>query len=123
MPKNKPHKGLLKRIRITRTGKLRHRKAGSKHLRSHKSPTRLRRLRTDSFMSTAEVKRLSKLLFRRLRGKEQPRSAIRRSPTPAEKKAKREAAKANLAAAKAGTAPVATASAKTTGPKNAKSKK
>jgi len=47
MPKSKPHKGLLKRIRLTKTGKVHHRKAGSKHLRSHKSADRLRRLRSD----------------------------------------------------------------------------
>jgi large subunit ribosomal protein L35 len=97
--KSKPHKGLLKRIRISATGKLKHAKAGSKHLRSHKSPKRLRRLRKDSFMSTAEMKRLSKLLFMRLRGREQPRSALRKSPSPAERKAKREAARAAAAAA------------------------
>ena len=85
MPKNKPHKGLLKRIRITKTGKVRHNKAGYKHLRSHKSPDRLRRLRKGSVMSSADTRRMSKLLFRRLRGKDQPRSAIRRNPSPAER--------------------------------------
>lgn len=97
MAKNKPHKGLLKRIRITKTGLVRHRKAGCKHLKSSKSPQRLRRLRGASWMSTAETKRLSKLLSRRLRGKEQPRTALRRSPTPAERKARRDAAKAAVA--------------------------
>ena len=97
MPKNKPHKGLLKRIRLTKTGLVRHRKAGCKHLKSHKRTVRLRRLRGNSWMSTAESKRLSKLLHRRLRGKEQPRTALRRSPTPAQRKAKREAARAAVA--------------------------
>lgn len=94
MGKNKTHKGLLKRIRISKTGLVRHRKAGSKHLKSTKSAKRLRRLRGGSWMSTAESKRLSKLLFRRLRGKEQPRTSLRRSPSPQDRKAKREAAKA-----------------------------
>lgn len=94
MPKVKNHKGLLKRIRITKTGKVRHNRAGVKHLRSSKSPTRLRRLRGGSFMSSAESRKLSKLLFRRLRGREQPRSAIRRSPSPAQKAAARAKAKA-----------------------------
>ncbi len=93
MPKNKTHKGLLKRIRITKTGKVKHNRAGMKHLRSSKSPTRLRRLRSASWMSTADTKRLAKLLFRRLRGKTQPRSALRRSPSPAERAAKRAAAR------------------------------
>jgi len=100
MPKNKPHKGLLKRIRISKTGLVRHRKAGCKHLKSSKSPARLRRLRGDSWMSTAESKRLSKLLHRRLRGREQPRTALRRSPSPAERKARREAAKTGASAKK-----------------------
>jgi large subunit ribosomal protein L35 len=47
MPKNKQHKGLLKRIRISKTGKVRHRTAGHKHLRSGKGGKRLRRLRKD----------------------------------------------------------------------------
>lgn len=100
MPKNKTHKGMLKRIRITKTGKLRHKKAGSKHLRSAKSPARLRRLRKDGFMSSAEAKRLGRLLNRRLRGATQPRSAIRRSPSPEERRAKREAARKAAAEAK-----------------------
>jgi len=93
MPKAKVHKGLLKRVRITKTGKVHHRKAGSKHLRSHKSATRLRRLRKDRYMTKAEARRVGKLLFRALRGRNQPLSAIKRSPTPAERRAKREAAK------------------------------
>ncbi len=93
MPKSKAHKGLLKRIRITRTGKVHHRKAGSKHLRSGKSPTRLRRLRKDRYMTKAEAKRVGKLLFRSLRGRNQPLSAIKRSPSPEERRAKREAAR------------------------------
>ncbi|MEM9083655.1 MAG: bL35 family ribosomal protein [Planctomycetota bacterium] len=97
MPKVKPHKGLLKRISITKTGKVRHRKAGSKHLRSAKAAKRLRRLRSGSYVSSASTRRLSKMIFRRLRGREQPLTAIRRSPSPAERKAKREAAKAAAA--------------------------
>jgi len=85
MPKNKTHKALLKRIRITKSGKVRHNKSGYKHLRSHKSADRLRRLRRGSMMSSSNTRRLSKLLFRRLRGKNQPRSAIRRSPSPAQR--------------------------------------
>lgn len=96
MPKNKPHKGLLKRIRITKTGKLRHAKAGGRHLKSHKSSNRKRRLRQPSYMSTAEANRLSKLLARRLRGREQPRKTIRRSPTPQQRAEKRAAARARI---------------------------
>lgn len=98
--KNKAHKGLLKRVRITKTGKVRHRSANHKHLRSGKGGKRLRQLRKDPKMSNADAKRLEALLFRRLRGRDQPRAALRRSPTPAQSKVmKAEAAKARKAAA------------------------
>lgn len=92
MPKNKSHKGLLKRIRITKTGKIRHRTANRKHLRSGKGGKKLRQYRNDPFMSSADAKRLEKLLFRRIRGREQSRTAIRRSPSPAQRKAAKETA-------------------------------
>jgi len=92
MPKNKNHKGLQKRMRVTKTGKIRHRSANHKHLRSGKGGKRLRQLRKDPYMSNADAKRLEKLLFRRLRGRNQPRTAIRRSPSPAERRAAKEAA-------------------------------
>ncbi len=111
MSKNKSHKGLLKRIRISKTGKIRHKSANFKHLRSHKSGQRLRRLRKGSYMASADSKRLEKLLFRRLRGRTQPRAAIRKSPSPAESKARKEAKAAALAAT---TAPAKAAPAKKT---------
>jgi large subunit ribosomal protein L35 len=95
MPKNKPHKGLAKRVRVSKTGKVRHRSANHKHLRSGKSGKRLRQLRKDPYMADADVKRLEKLLFRRLRGRTQPRAAIRKSPSPAERKAMQAEAKAS----------------------------
>lgn len=87
MPKTKNHKGLLKRIRITKTGLVRHRSANHKHLRSGKGGKRLRQLRKDPMMSNPEAKRIEKLLFRRLRGRSQSRATIKRSPTPAQRKA------------------------------------
>lgn len=98
MPKNKPHKGLLKRMRITKTGKVKHKSAFGKHLRSGKSPARLRRLRQDNYLTSSDAKRLEELLHRRLRGREQPRTALRRSPSPAE----RRAAQAETASARRG---------------------
>lgn len=101
MPKNKSHKASLKRIRLTKTGKVKHNRAFGKHLRSHKSGKRLRRLRMDKFMSNPEAKRLERLLFRRLRGRDQARATLKRSPTPAErKKAQAEKRAAAKAAAK-----------------------
>lgn len=83
MPKTKPHKGLLKRVKISRTGKVRHRSAYHKHLSSHKSGKRLRQLRLDRYAANPDAKRFEKLLFRRLRGRTQPLAALRRNPTPA----------------------------------------
>lgn len=91
MPKNKSHKGTLKRVRISKTGKVRHRSAYHKHLRSNKSGKRLRRLRADRYMANPDVKRLEKLLFRRLRGRTQPKTSLRRSPSPEAKREMRAA--------------------------------
>lgn len=90
MSKNKPHKGVLKRIRVSKTGKVRHRSAYHKHLSSHKSGKRLRQLRKDRMLVSSEAKRFEKLLFRRLRGRNQPRAAMRRSPSPEQRRAKAE---------------------------------
>ena len=46
MPKNKPNKGLLKRIRITKSGKVKFRRAFGRHLKSHKSGKLLRSYRS-----------------------------------------------------------------------------
>jgi len=94
MPKTKAHKGTLKRIRISKTGKIRRRSANHKHLSSHKSGKRLRQLRKDRILASPDAKRLEKLLFRRLRGRTQPRAALKRSPSPEQRRALREAAQA-----------------------------
>ena len=93
MPKNKMHKGILKRVRVSKTGKVRHRSAFHKHLSSAKTGKRLRQLRKDRYMVRPDAKRLEKMLFRRLRGRKQPRTALRRSPSP-EQRAEMRAAKA-----------------------------
>jgi len=87
MSKNKPHKGIMKRVRVSKTGKVRHRSAYHKHLSSHKSGKRLRQLRQDPYLTSGEAKRFEKLLFRRLRGRNQPRTALRRSPSPEQRRA------------------------------------
>jgi large subunit ribosomal protein L35 len=92
MPKNKPHKGLQKRTRITKTGLLRHKSAYHKHLRSGKGGKRLRQMRRPGYMASADVKRLEKLFFRRLRGRTQPKTSLRRSPSPEQRRAAEAAA-------------------------------
>jgi len=102
MPKHKSRKSILKRVRISKTGMVRHRTAGHKHLRSGKGGKRLRQMRSDPFMSNPEAKRLEKILFRRLRGRAQDRATLRRSPTPAERRAAVEAKAAAKAGSKGG---------------------
>ena len=53
MPKNKPHKGLLKRIKISKTGKVSHKSCGTGHLKSGKTSKRLRQLRKDTVIDNA----------------------------------------------------------------------
>ena len=65
MGKFKPHKGLLKRIRLTKSGKIKGRVANGSHLRSGKSATRLRDMRKGRFISNKGLrKRITHLLGR-----------------------------------------------------------
>ncbi len=68
MPKNKPHKGLLKRVRLTKSGRVKMQRAGGRHLRSHKQAEVLRRYRQPVYAAKAEAKRLSRLLNRPVKG-------------------------------------------------------
>jgi large subunit ribosomal protein L35 len=82
MPKNKTHKGIMKRVRITKSGKVKHPRPFRSHKRSSKRPKRLRRLRKGLYASSAETKRMKALLFRKLRGRNTPltRTASKAAP-------------------------------------------
>ena len=67
MPKLKSHKGLLKRIRITGRGKVAFHKSQAGHLRSGKSPTKLRNMRRKSIAKAGDIRRLEKMLHRPLK--------------------------------------------------------
>ncbi len=58
MPKQKTHKGVKKRFRITGTGKIKHRSAGTSHLASRMSKKRRRRLRGTTVGATCDNKKL-----------------------------------------------------------------
>jgi large subunit ribosomal protein L35 len=59
MPKLKTHKGVKKRFKVSATGKVSHKRAGSSHLMSHKSGKQVRRLRKKSILKiSAEARRL-----------------------------------------------------------------
>lgn len=51
MPKQKTHKGLRKRVKITATGKVKYRRPGGSHLLSGKSAKRRRRLGQATIMT------------------------------------------------------------------------
>ena len=55
MPKQKTHKGMKKRFKLTASGKVKHRKAFRGHLLSHKGGKRRRHLRQDGVIVGAEA--------------------------------------------------------------------
>lgn len=62
MPKLKTRKGVAKRFKITKKGKIKRRRAGLGHLLAKKSRKRKRLLRKPSLVSRAEIKTIKKLL-------------------------------------------------------------
>jgi large subunit ribosomal protein L35 len=71
VPKPKSHKGLLKRIRITAGGKIKHRRRGKSHLNSEMSGTRSRHLRRKLVAHSTVAKKFERVLQMRLKGREQ----------------------------------------------------
>lgn len=59
MPKQKTHKATKKRFRMTATGKLKHRSAGTSHLMSRMTKKRKRNLRGTRVVAGMEAKRLT----------------------------------------------------------------
>ena len=62
MPKLKTRKGLSKRIRVTRNGKLIRKHSWKSHLLEHKSSRLTRRLTGNTEMAPADAKKIKKLL-------------------------------------------------------------
>lgn len=57
MPKQKSHKGLASRVKITARGKVKFKRTNGGHLMSVKESKRKRRFRRDGMMSKANAKR------------------------------------------------------------------
>ena len=74
MPKNKPNKGLLKRIRLTKTGKVKFTRAFGRHKRSHKSSNLLRSYHRPAFAHPADRRRVSAMLHMRITSSSKPSS-------------------------------------------------
>ena len=64
MPKNKPHSGISKRIKITGRGKLLRQRAGTRHLLEKKSSKKTRRLAATPEVAPADRGRVRRLLGR-----------------------------------------------------------
>jgi large subunit ribosomal protein L35 len=62
MPKNQTHSGTKKRFRLTGTGKVMREQANRRHLLEGKPSTRTRRLAMDVTTSSADVKKVKRLL-------------------------------------------------------------
>ncbi len=62
MPKNKTHSGTKKRFRLTGSGKVMREQANRRHLFEGKSSTRTRRLGMDVETSSADIKKVKRLL-------------------------------------------------------------
>ena len=70
MPKQKSHKGMLKRVKVTGRGKVKYRKAFSGHLMSHKSGERCQKLRKPALAKRGDIARIRGLLHRPLQAAE-----------------------------------------------------
>jgi len=62
MPKMKTHSGAKKRVRLTGTGRVRRGKAGKSHMMYGKNKRRLRRLRKNDMVHSANEKAMKRLL-------------------------------------------------------------
>ena len=62
MPKMKTHTGSAKRFRLTKSGKVKFKRNGLRHILSSKSPKRKRSLRKDGFLAGGDAKSVKKLL-------------------------------------------------------------
>ena len=62
MPKLKTHKGVARRFKVTGTGKLRHFRAGRRHLLTGKPSHRTRSLRGSASVSQINAEKLRRLI-------------------------------------------------------------
>ena len=77
MPKNKPNKGLLKRIRMTKTGKVKMGRDYGRHRRSHKTGDLLRSYRQPNYAHASDLKRIASMLHARVTGGGRSRTATK----------------------------------------------
>ena len=63
MPKQKTHKGIKKRFRLTASGKAKHRHSGTSHLAYRLTKKQRRNLRGTTVVSDAETKKIVNALI------------------------------------------------------------
>ena len=68
--KQKSHKGVLKRVKVTARGKVKFARSGKSHLNSHMRGKKIRQLRNDTFATPGDIKRLERVLHRPLKPSE-----------------------------------------------------
>ena len=56
MPKQKTHKGLSKRVKVTATGKIKRKRCGASHLMNSKNAKRRRRLASATLVKGLKIK-------------------------------------------------------------------
>lgn len=62
MPKMKTHRGAAKRFRVTKNGKIKHKKMGHGHLLSSKTQKRKRQLRKTGLLDESFAKKVRRML-------------------------------------------------------------
>lgn len=62
MPKQKTHKGLVKRVKITAKGKVKRKKSFKGHLLSSRNGKKIRQLRRTDLMPKGEAKKVKEAL-------------------------------------------------------------
>ncbi len=70
MPKQKSHKGILKRVKITGTGKVKHKRSGGNHRNKHNTGKVRHKLRTDVVCAKSIAKKMEQLLNAKLIGRD-----------------------------------------------------
>ena len=62
MPKLKSNSGAKKRFKVLKSGKIKRKKANMRHILSKKSTKRKRHLRQGTYIDSAEIKKVRRLL-------------------------------------------------------------
>lgn len=62
MPKMKTHSGASKRFRVTKNGKVKRAKQGSRHILTKKTPKRKRALRQQTYVSSAQENTIKRMI-------------------------------------------------------------